>query len=311
MTTSLPADHYDSPWKDMLEHAFPEFMAFFFPSAHAEIDWARGHKFKNTELRQVVRDAELGKRFADALVEVSLRDGEHKWIYVHIEVQGDHDSDFAQRMFTYNYRLYDRYNRPIASMAVLADQDPGWKPCHFGFEVLGCRHTLEFPVAKLLECAIDLDDLANHPNPFAIVTAAHLRTRQTRHDPEARYHAKHTLVRLLYRHGWSRQRILDLFAVLDWMMRLPDGLEQRLWQAIESIEGETEMRYVTSVERLATERGMQQGEITLLERLLAKRFAPLPEETRTRLHSASREQLELWAERVLDAKTLDDVFGGH
>ena len=38
------------------------------------------------------------------------------------------------------------------------------------------------------------------------------------------------LVRLLYRRGWDRQRILDLFAVLDWMMRLPDVLERKLWQ---------------------------------------------------------------------------------
>ncbi len=82
---------------------------------------------------------------------------------------------------------------------------------------------------------------------FAIVTAAHLHTRQTKNDPQKRYQAKRTLVRLLYTHGWDRQRILDLFAVLDWMMRLPDGLEQKLWQDIEQIEGETRMRYVTSV----------------------------------------------------------------
>jgi hypothetical protein len=33
-------------------------------------------------------------------------------------------------------------------------------------------------------------------------------------------------VRLLYAHGWQRQRVIDLFAVLDWLMRLPDVLEQ-------------------------------------------------------------------------------------
>jgi len=59
-------DAYDSPWKGVLEHAFPEFMAFYFPDAYTQIDWAQGHEFRNTELRQVVRDAELGKRFADA-----------------------------------------------------------------------------------------------------------------------------------------------------------------------------------------------------------------------------------------------------
>ena len=30
-------DDYDSPWKDAIERAFPEFMEFHFPAAHAGI----------------------------------------------------------------------------------------------------------------------------------------------------------------------------------------------------------------------------------------------------------------------------------
>ncbi|WP_295882092.1 hypothetical protein [uncultured Thiohalocapsa sp.] len=36
------ADDYDSPWKDILEGHFPDFMALFFPAAAAEIDFSRG-----------------------------------------------------------------------------------------------------------------------------------------------------------------------------------------------------------------------------------------------------------------------------
>jgi hypothetical protein len=39
----------------------------------------------------------------------------------------------------------------------------------------------------------------------------------------------------------SSQRILDLFAVIDWMMRLPDPLEQALWNEVQTIEGERKM----------------------------------------------------------------------
>ena len=73
------------------------------------------------------------------------------------------------------------------------------------------------------------------------------------------------------------------------------------------------MRYVTSVERVATERGLQQGlqqeTSAILKRQLTKRFGRLAEETVSRINYASLEQIETWAERVLDAKTLDDVFG--
>jgi hypothetical protein len=318
-----PTDDYDSPWKEVLEHAFPEFMAFYFPEAHAAIDWSKGYSFKNTELRQVVRDAELGKRFADALVQVTLLDGTEGWVYIHIEVQGEAESQFPKRIYTYNYRLFDRYDRPIASFAVLADQNEHWRPNHFGYDILGCRHRLDFPIAKLLDYAAQADTLEDHINPFALVTLAHLRTRQTRHDPEARYQAKRTLVRLLYKRGWERQRILDLFAVLDWMMRLPDGLEAKLWQDIDQIEGETQMRYVTSIERLATERGLQKGmqqgieqgmqkeALAILERLLSKRFGPLSPEIHTRLKSATLEQLNHWADRILDVPTLAALFDEH
>jgi hypothetical protein len=75
------------------------------------------------------------------------------------------------------------------------------------------------------------------------------------------------------------------------------------------------MPYITSVERIGMERGLQQGklegEATLLLRQLTKRFGPLNEVTRNRLNNATLEQLELWAEPVLDVPMLEAVFGGH
>jgi hypothetical protein len=35
---------YDDPWKEALSVCFEPFMAFFFPQAHAEIDWSRGYE---------------------------------------------------------------------------------------------------------------------------------------------------------------------------------------------------------------------------------------------------------------------------
>ncbi|MFM8766646.1 MAG: hypothetical protein ACKOD9_02360, partial [Rubrivivax sp.] len=85
------SDDHDSPWKDAIEGAFPEFMAFYFPEAHAAIDWARPHTFPNQELRKVVRDAASGKRFVDVLVRVTGLDETVQLLYIHVEEQTQRD----------------------------------------------------------------------------------------------------------------------------------------------------------------------------------------------------------------------------
>ncbi|MBK8386513.1 MAG: DUF4351 domain-containing protein [Candidatus Accumulibacter sp.] len=112
--------------------------------------------------------------------------------------------------------------------------------------------------------------------------------------------------------------------MLDWKMWLQDRLAQMLRQDNAVIEGESKMRYVTSVERLAFQRGIelgiqqgeqireqrgaQKGAARIIQRQLTKRFGPLDAETLTRLQTSPCEQLESWAENLLDAATLDEVF---
>jgi hypothetical protein len=40
--TDAQTDAFDSPWKDILDGWFADFMAFFFPDAASEIDWSQG-----------------------------------------------------------------------------------------------------------------------------------------------------------------------------------------------------------------------------------------------------------------------------
>ncbi len=54
--------------------------------------------------------------------------------------------------------------------------------------------------------------------------------------------------------------------------------------------------------------GARIGETQLLSRLLSKRFGPLPDWVQQNLAQANTAQLEQWGERILDAKTLAEVF---
>ena len=59
------------------------------------------------------------------------------------------------------------------------------------------------------------------------------------------------------------------------------------------------------------EQGIHRGEAAVLKRQLKRRYGDLPEWVEERLAQASREELESWADRVLDAKRLEDVFGSE
>jgi hypothetical protein len=50
------------------------------------------------------------------------------------------------------------------------------------------------------------------------------------------------------------------------------------------------------------------GQVELLLRLLTRRFGELPPETVERVRAAEGDQILLWAERVLDAPSLEAVF---
>ncbi|MGK7877867.1 MAG: Rpn family recombination-promoting nuclease/putative transposase [Xenococcaceae cyanobacterium] len=183
---SQPHSDYDSPWKEALDVYFEDFLAFFFPQAHREINWERGYETLDKELQQVVRDADLGKRLADKLVKVWLHDGEETLVLVHIEIQGQYDVNFAQRMFVYHYRIYDRYNTQVVSLAVLGDENSWWQPREYGYSRWGCELRLQFPVVKINDYQGRWQILEGDTNPFAVIVMAHLRTRETRDNPQTR-----------------------------------------------------------------------------------------------------------------------------
>ncbi|WP_070361379.1 transposase [Duganella sp. HH105] len=337
-------DDFDTPWKEVVMCHFPEFMAFYFPLAHAAIDWSRPHVFLDQEFAALSRDAELGKRLLDKLVSVYLRDGGVQWLLVHVEVQGWRDARFAERMFVYNYRVYDRHHRAVASLALLTDDNRHWRPSSFGYRLLGCWMAIEFPVVKLVDFADHADELLRHDNPFALVTLAHLQARQTRGNAHRRRAAKLRLTRLLYQRDWDRQRIINLYRVIDWIMRLPQALEVRLSYVALQLERRRAMPYISSMERYCMERGHQQGlekglqegrqkglqegrqkgwqegrqegrqegqqegQCVLLTELLQQRFGELDAVARARLAAADVSQLLVWAKNFVSAATLDEVF---
>ena len=297
-------DEYDTPWKEILEAYFKDFLAFFLPVAHDGIDWRREYEFLDTELARITREAEIGDRRMDKLVKVWQLNGDERWVLIHIEIQGDRKANFAAGMYTYQYRAYDLQQRPVVGLAVLADEESSWRPHEHGYELWETQLIYRFKMVKLLDYSENQTELENSNNPFAIVTLAHLQAKKTRNQTEDRYRVKLHLIRGLYHRGFSQQQVVDLFRFIDWVLRLPKEADKQLWKEIVDFEENQKMPYITSVERI----GEQKGEARMLSRQLQRRFREVPIWVSDKIAKADLSSLEEWSLRILDAKSLEDVF---
>jgi len=304
MTEELQRADNDSPWKEILEAYFPQAMQFFFPQTAALINWQRPHEFLDKEFQQIAREAELGRRYADKLVKVWQIQGEEIWLLIHVEIQAKSEDNFAERMFLYNLRIFDRFGKPAISLAILCDTDPTWRPNQYSYNYPDTRLNFEFGIVKLLDYQNRWTELEASDNVFATVIMAHLKTQQTTKKLGERKNWKFSLIRRLYEQGLTERDIRNLYRFIDWVMILPKALEAEFWQEFKEFEQERTMSYITTGERIGYERGQQ----ALVLRLLQRRVGELSQEVRGRVQTLSLEQLEALGEALLDFTTIGDLL---
>ncbi|MGH9839373.1 MAG: DUF4351 domain-containing protein [Blastocatellia bacterium] len=265
-------------------------------------------------MQKIVADAALGRRTVDKLVKVWLKTGAEIVTLVHTEVQGDREPDFEHRVYIYHSRISDRFNAQVATFVVLTDRSPKWRPERYGYELLGTKLTLQFPVAKFLDYRGRLDELERSRSPFAVVVMAYLRMMETCRDPRKRLHWKLTLTKMLYDRGYDQRMEIGLIRFLDWLMHLPEDLDREYNDEIDRFEEERKMEYVTSFERRAMKKGLQQGGAGLAIKQLQIKFGQLDERVIEVIRSLPIEKIEQLGTALLvfgTMKDLNDWFENH
>lgn len=305
----------DSPWKEILRQYFPEAIAFFFPDLHRLIDWNKQIEFLDKEFQQIAPDTETGKRYADLLVKVWRKRGKELFLLLHVEVQAKPEANFAERMFVYALRIFDRFRQPAISLAILCDGKAEWRPNRYEFSYPGTQLSFQFNTVKLLDHQTQWQALEASSNPFATVVMAHLKAQETKRNPNQRKEWKLSLIRRLYEAGYGRREVLNLFKFIDWVMILPEGVKQAFWLELKAYEEERKVPYITSVEQIGFERGIQQGreegqqagQRSLVFLLLEQRVGQLSDDIRDRISQLNLTQLEALALALLSFSTLAEL----
>jgi hypothetical protein len=260
MTTkreTAPPSDMDSGWKDVIEDFTEDFFCFYLPEMYEGINFEQGVTFLDKELNEILSDSENVRREADRLLEVRLKSGEAEWILIHIEVQGSRDSGFAERMYVYNYRIFDKYRRKVVSIALLIDGSPSFRPNHFRSELFGCEVRFTYPVIKLLD--FDCPGLDKDNSLFAVITRVQLAKLKSEKNPDKRYSFRLDLTKGLYSREYSKEQIIRLYRFIDYVLKLPEPQALQFNKEMELFEEARTMPYMSTIERAAKEEGILQG----------------------------------------------------
>lgn len=281
---------FDGAWKEALDLLLPEFLELLQPHVYHEIDWSHKYEPLAAELQRIAPEAESGVGTVDRLYRVKMKDGVERYLHVHIEVQCQFDAELERRVFRYQYRLFDLLGRVAVTIVVFGDDNPGWRPDRFQESSLGSGLSGHYNTIKLLDWRARTEELERSPNAFAPFFLAHLRTLETRKDPEARAESKFQLWRGLFERGLTKERIAGLSRLIDWIMNLPKPLDDRLNLRFQDYLRSNQVPYVSSFEEMfmskfvekGIEKGKARGEIAGRIRM-AQQLLLLPESTETEL----------------------------
>jgi hypothetical protein len=163
------------------------------------------------------------------VVQLRLRAGTDAWLVLHVEAQGQVQTDFSARMFTYyalvHLRLWRQRQQGSASeqdpmplilgAALLTDDSADWHPGPYLAQGFGRGVGYNFWVVKLLNWRGREAELAASDNPFALIAHTWLQLQSARNRQATTEAVVRAAMRAMLRQGYDGERAAAVLAVLN------------------------------------------------------------------------------------------------
>ena len=189
-------------------------------------------------------------------MQVFTRAGEGKWVLIHIEVQGKADKTFAERMYTYFARIFDKYHRSITAFAILADRSKSFNPTQYSQDFLGTSLVYRFNNYKVL--AQNSSELATSNNPFAAVSlVVQLALQKKKLTEEDLFSLKLELAKALLVKSFDKQKIRQLLNFLRYYIRFEQ--EETIVKFDKALDILTNSRQTMGLEQFLLDRAERKG----------------------------------------------------
>lgn len=165
------------------------------------------------------------------MAKVQLKNGEEKWILVHIEVQSSEETEFPERMFQYFYRIYDRHKEKIVAMAVHTSPVRPRQQLHFEYDYFGTVLNYSYTNCRVEDYPEEA--LERSEKIFSKVLLAAKALHQTKGKEHQRYLFKGKLMRELVRNKkYSRTAVQATLHFIDYLLQLPEAYTKQLSEEI-------------------------------------------------------------------------------
>ena len=302
---------HDQNFKNLILDYPRDSLAFFAPEEAPSPD----DEVSIVPVRQEQLKASLGNRFRelDVPLLVEWDDGRREAVLFAFEEETDARHFSLHRLAHYCLDLAELFKTdrvvPVAIFLRKAEAAPASLTLgtelrrYLAFDTLACK-LKEIPVehwqqSDNLVARVNLPNMQSHEDRKVEIYAEAIKgllTLERDSDRRAKYiefiDIYAGLTENEYRH-YRQQYREDSSTMAGIISRArEEGIEQGIEQGMQQ----------------GMQQGRVEGERALLERQLRRRFGLLSPEVTEKLVEASATDLETWAEQVLDAPTLDDVF---
>ena len=266
----------DYLWKGVLEDIFDDFLRFMHPNADEIFDFERGITFLDKELEQLFppEGDEFAVKVVDKLAKLYTREGAEEWVLIHCEVQAKYSDDFPLRMYTYCYRIFDKFGKRISAYAILTEPTVKTRADSYVSEFLGTRLEYRYNVYQVSQQSEA--ELLKSNNPFAmVVLTVRSVLKNKRLNDAALMEIKLKLVRQFLTMSLPKDKIRLIINFLKKYIRFDDSENNIIFETqYEQITGRKqtmglEELILTSERKLGQIEGKNQVVMNMLRKNLA------------------------------------------
>jgi hypothetical protein len=163
-------------------------------------------------------DKKAPSLFADKLVKVFRKDGKEDCILCHVEIQGETKKEdkplFAERMFRYFYRIWDRHRKPVSAVAIFTGPDAKKMPTRFEYAYRKTKLLYDYHTLSILDFTDE--ELEQSDNPFAhVLLAARTSLLEGKISESDLLNRKVLIASKLLKKGFSKRKIKAIFVFLE------------------------------------------------------------------------------------------------